>query len=295
MRFARRLLLASVSVVTLLAGGLSASWAQDETKFILGVSGGLISGPNLTVESFVESGAYDINEIDIFGLEGDYYAVTVGTKFMPLWDFRARLASTRVDDTYSEFEYLDVDQEEQEVDKLGSIGTGGLDYQTLDIEAGYTPAIADDFELRFVAGVRAMHYTDRLTVEDKIGEEYERVRAYENEYFGIGPRVGLEASARLGDTGFGVSASGAASLVFGTLERSTTVDDDDTTTSSVDKNFLTLEAKATADYYLGDFGKVSLGYRAERLSGVHDFRVGGVDIEADAFTHGPVLELLGSF
>ncbi len=276
----RALLLASVSALTM-AAGLSVARAEDGS-FIFGVSGGGVVGNNATIESFRDSGLYEIVEIDVPDFSGPYFAMTVGTQIMPLVDLRARVSLVSASAGESDFTYFDPEDEE---DKLGTLDTG-LDYQMLDIEAGYTPALSDDFEVRLVAGVRAMRLTDRLMVDDKNGTDF-----YDNEFLGAGPRVAIEASTRFGGTPFGASASAGGSVLFGRMERRIDGEVEDT----IDKTIGMLDAKATLDYHVTEQAKLSLGYRAEKLYGAHDFVVDDAAIAGDQLTHGPVLEFLGRF
>lgn len=281
-------LLASVSALTLICGA-NTSEAQDRPKITIGASGGYVMGPNSTADEFFVGDYYDFTSIEaIPTLTGNYSAVVVGAEVMPAWDIRAKLAATHTRDTSVEFEYDDPDDKLGEL--LGEMGTG-LDYQTLDIELGYTPALDDDFEVRLIAGVRALHYSDRLEVTDKIGEQDEETTLYENDFLGIGPCLGIEASQRFASTSFGVSASAAGAVAFGGVDQSVNGEDP----ISDGKVIATLEGTVGVDYYIGDVGKLTFGYRGEVLSGVHDFEIEGGELHSYQVTHGPVLEFLASF
>jgi len=274
MRGFHRFLLVSVSVFALSCAGPSA--AQDAGKVLVGGSLGVVLAPNDVARTVVDT--YDFDEVSYDDPRGTYVSGVLGYRFGNGFDIIGRLSSTRSDDTLTEFQYDDY--------SYGGEVRTGFDYQTLDLEAGFTPVLDDNFDVRFAVGLRALSYSDRLAIRDKIEEDDFDEDIYEKSFFGVGPRVALDLSARLPDSAFGLTASAAGSVVFGEL-------DTEGVQGGVDKTVTTLEAKLTGDYYVGDIGKLSLGYRAELLSGMHDFEE--ESIRQNQLTHGPVLEFLGSF
>jgi hypothetical protein len=321
------LLRGSVSTVAIMAAGAAHAADLDLPKgyvetsapagFIYSVEGGLLVGHDVVAEDklgdfdgpFPESDGV----IDIGSMIGGRAAISLGTKLDPNWDVRGTLAINRFLPTHSSVSY-----EGEEEDFFDLALTTQFNFETLDFEAGYTPNPDDDIELRLFAGIRGLHYSDHsdTMAVDKLGEV--GVATYEStanaEFIGVGPRVGADVAARLGDSNFGLSGMAAAAAIYG-VERS----DFDATVSIIpgpggtipiannaDEEFkfvYNLEGALGLDYYLNDQTKVTLGYRGEALLNVGsgtsspDDKMGG-DGESETttrFVHGPTLKLSGSF
>jgi len=283
MRGFRRLLLVSVSALSLACTGQTAL-AQDGGKLIIGGTVGLLAAPNDLARGTVTANAYDIEEINYDDPYASYVSGVLGYRLGNGWDILARLSSTQTEDTLSEFTYYD------DEDLYGGEIETGFDYQTLDLEVGFTPMLDDNLDIRFAVGLRALSYSDRLVVRDKIGGGLPGSDSYENSFSGVGPRVAIDFSTRLPDSPFGLSASAAASVVFGELEQTY----DSEVEETFDKTVGTLEAKVTGDYHIENIGKLSLGYRVEQIADMHEFDHASGILE-NQVTHGPVLEFLGSF
>jgi hypothetical protein len=272
-----RFLLLSVSMFVL-AGSAGIALAQDAGRVVIGGTLGRVAAPNDLARG-IAGGNYELTEIDYDDPYASYVSGVLGYRFGNGWDIVGRLSTTRAGETLTEFDY-------NSGSYSGEIGTE-FEYQTLDIEAGYTPELDDNLEVRFAAGLRALTYSDQLSVRDKIGG-WEETSAYENSFAGVGPRVTVDIAARIPDGAFGISASAAGSVVAGKLDWTT-----DDGSGSDDKLVTTLEAKVAGDYHIENVGKLSLGYRAEMIADLHEFDHSNA--VSRQVTHGPVLEFLGGF
>jgi len=90
---------------------------------------------------------------------GGYYAgLRISKNIMPLWDVAVGLSST---DVKGSANYLYPFSTPYTSDKVGQL-TDELAFQTLDLEAGYTPVLGNNLDVRFLAGLRGLHYATTL-------------------------------------------------------------------------------------------------------------------------------------
>jgi hypothetical protein len=242
-------LLASVSIVALIAVSSPAAAGEAGSGFTFEATSAYLSGPN-TVASKASLGTSNVTP-----LTGYYAGVKVGKDVMPMWDVTGRFAVTRVIDSGS--------------DKLGIV-SNSLSFQTLDLEAGYTPKLTN-VGVRFFAGLRGLHYTNSLT-RTFSGSNFFFLVNPSSDFYGIGPRIGLEVEKQFDGSAFGISAEAAGAVIVGSANTTTTEDKLGTVSSmssSVAKTVIDLEASAGVDYHFNDLSKVTLGYRAEALSDVN--------------------------
>ena len=165
-------------------------------------------------------------------------------------------------------------------------------YANLDFDAGYTPTLLENGEVRLSAGVRGLRYHDEHSV-DKLGDidpdDYTYAR-YFGAFHGIGPRIGAEAVVRQEDGRFGFSGLFSAAALYG-LERRKLDVDGDITRAEEYRTVFNLEGSLGLDYYLDDEAtRVTLGYRGEAFSGVGP----GLATSDIRFVHGPTIKLSGT-
>jgi hypothetical protein len=306
-------LMGSVSAVAL-AAVATAAHAQDVTVpdgFTLSIEGGAMFGTNTVAEDKLGS-APSGGVVEIQDNVGYRAAIAMGKQIDPFWDLRVvgainqQLTSTS---TYS-------------ASSAGSGSGGGFfaygefdtdfDYETLDFEAGYRPELTDSFDVRLFAGLRGLHYKDSMDKTgvqgsagsggpDKIGYESN----YSEDFFGVGPRIGIEASAPLGDSMFGVSGMLAGAAIFGVsrYESEVTVMGSggafpvDISSEEESKTVINLEAALGLDMHVNESTTVTVGYRAEGIMGLgYSGSSGGSGSGADSrWSHGPTLKLTGYF
>ncbi len=280
----------SVSVLTLLVGaGYAIAGAAGE-RLIIGVTGGFLTGRSEGAGLAVEHGPFGVVNVDLSDIAGGYAAVTLGKELSPLWDLRASLGVGSTGDTSDTFSYTS----DKLGEVLGNVATD-FDYQTLDVDAGYMPEISDETDLRLFAGFRALHYSDKVAATEKLGDvDDESTSEQSSGFWGIGPRAGMAVSTRLSDSRFGLSGSAAAGLVFGHLDRSIKSNDDPAVSESESAVSYTLDAKVGVDFYISDDAKLTLGYRAEQISGSRHYSNGST-FEAGQLVSGPYVEFLGAF
>ena len=192
---------------------------------------------------------------------------------------------------------------------LGTL-TNAFDYETMDFEVGYRPALPDSMNVRLFAGVRGLHYKDSISASavasggsggsggpDKIGYGVD----YSEEFFGVGPRLGVEVSAPIGDSMFGVSGMVAGAALFGTARQDVSVWSGGGLPISLpgaeeSRVVYNLEAALGLDMHLDPATTVTLGYRTEGLFGIGSTSGGPSVGDSDTrWTHGPTLKLTGYF
>lgn len=301
----KALLLGSVSAVAL-AAVAAAAQAQDETVpdgFTLSVEGGALFGKNTLAEDKLGSGPSGgiINIQDNLGYRA---AISMGKQIDPFWDLRVTGAINHQMTSSSDYSYSGGGS-----GFYGTLDTD-FDYETLDFEAGYRPMLTDSMDVRLFGGLRGLHYRDSV---DKVGAYYasggpDKVgysAEYSEEFFGVGPRVGIEASTRLGDSMFGVSGMLAGAALFGTARTNGEVSfysgaSGGTVPIPSDEEQITvfnIEAALGLDMHIDDSAKLTVGYRAEGLFGIENSISGGSGGSGSdsRWNHGPTLKLTGYF
>lgn len=180
-----------------------------------------------------------IEEIGKLGLDtdvGGYGAISVGRYFEPDIDWRltgrfgkfARNSSLATgednflnfDDVFDDDDFLGVDEYE------GFLNTN-REFATIDFDIGHhfeKPGLAG----RAFVGLRGLYSRESLgkgiyvagTPDPDVLEEFALGGSYSSEFFGAGPRAGLELLFRDGDSPFGIAVDGSAAVLFGnTRER----------------------------------------------------------------------------
>lgn len=90
-----------------------------------------------------------------------------------------------------------------------------LNYKAGDFEAGYNIRAGKNVDLRLFGGLKASNLNQKMNINYD-GRDYTNGQIdTENNFTGVGPRVGLEAKVPLG-AGFSVFGRGAASMQVGT-------------------------------------------------------------------------------
>lgn len=293
-------LLGSVSVATL-AAAAGVAHAQDAVPggYTFSVEGSAQFGTNTVAEDKLGSaGSAGLSDIqDNVAYHG---AVALGQQIDESLDWKIALGFT---------EQLPSESVYNGSGGPGSYGTftTDFDFQTADFEVGFRPSL-DAADVRLFGGVRAMHFNDSF---DKLGfysggpggSGFEV--AYGNEFFGAGPRVGVEGSVPLGDSMFGISGMVAASAIYGVQREHADVSffsgglQSEPVPYFVEENWgtvLDLEAALGLDVHLNDSTTVTVGVRAENISGVGTDVSGGSGGFSDTrFSYGPTVKLTSSF
>lgn len=214
-------------------------------------------------------------------------------------------------------------------------------FAAADFEVGYTPVLSDSFNVRLFAGIRALAFKGTFTGQTGEFNTYYsgfeqtgpgtgfsssfyssfNVSGFsgtiENEFVGIGPRIGTQVATRFEGTNFGLSGSVAGAVLFGKQKVTKTGESFEsgfwyssfngssdsgssyfsgsgTSTAETSKTVLDLQASVGVDYYLNDSTALTVGYQAEKL-----FEIDGDDMGAgtkiDTLTHGPFIKLGGTF
>lgn len=315
----KSILLGSVSAVAL-ASVASAAHAQDMTVpdgFTVSVEGGALFGPNTVAEDKLGSGFGSGPSGGVVNIQdnvGYRAAISLGKQIDPFWDLRVTGALNHQMTSKS-------DVQSSIYNGGGSGGSGffenfygtletDFDYETMDFEVGYRPMLTENMEVRLFAGLRGLHYRDSMDKMGYIsssggggGDKVGYGADVSSEFFGVGPRVGIEASTRLGDSMFGVSGMLAGAALFGTAR----TDGEATLMSGGDSitvpypgqeeqiTVYNLEAALGLDVHVDPQTKVTVGYRAEGLFGVDNLFSSGGSGGSDRWTHGPTIKLTGNF
>lgn len=327
----KALLLGTVSAAALVAAASSAQ-AQDATDGItVSVEGAALFGPNNLAEDKLGTGvllpgsggeiSYDENDNT-----GWRAAFAVQKQLDPLWDVKLALALNHQFETTSSLEFA------YSTMSGGSGSTyAGLfetkndfDFETADLEVGFTPDLDGPIDFRVFGGVRGMHYNDTF---DKLGT-YEQTYYsggsatsgggsftyaldQSSAFYGAGPRVGFEASSRFGDSMFGLTSSVAGALLLGRAEHNYSLAYDFTSGVSGGIPFPTVdssveewgwvtdfEASLGLDLYINDMTKLTVGGRVERVGTLSEFSTGtsgGDSASGERLTYGPTLKLQAQF
>ena len=196
-----------------------------------------------------------------------------------------------------------------------------MDYETFDLELGYTHSLTPSADIRYFGGLRKVDMSQKfniLYVQDVGGGLNRRVAfKEENHLDGLGPRVGLEGKYYLGK-GFSLFAGGAASLMISDMEYrvlelnraagATT----DTTRAEIDQRLneqfipgVDFDLGFAWEYPFGRRGSVTLmaGYHYENWFNVYhqmrfsddvDSQLGSYDT-SDVAIHGPTFKLNVTF
>lgn len=299
---------AAGAAVSVGANGALADQTQGgEPDWFLSLEGGvLFADPAMDkVGSVSGSGiSVDFDDFDTdFGGRG---AAKFGKKFGDNLDWRLGVA------------YADFVKNHASLSASISGGTGsGIDidgdgaatfsYLTGDLELGYNVRPSDQFDLRVFGGLRILNSRDS---QDKFGDvsiggsggtlDFQT----RSEFFGIGPRAGVDFSSRLGDGDFGFSGMLAAALIFGDLK--TKFEFEGTSGGSSISGFsdtfrenetvFNLEAAFGGDFYLSEKSVLTIGYRGEYFADVRfsdKFGEGGST--NNTLTHGPFLRFTTQF
>lgn len=219
-------------------------------------------------------------------------------------------------------------------------GRADFAFEALDFEVGYTPTLQEDLSIRLFAGIRALHYSS--TGATSFGAGFASgfsysagfgsgsaghvsgfgvaaQLAFDTEFFGVGPRVGVSAAHRFAGTSWGLSGTVAGAALFGRQTYSVTNSFSSgfyssyynsggtggpvvsgssfsgsassyTSAGSTDKLVFDLQVKGGVDFYLDDKTALTFGYQAEQLFGVGM----GEDSETNKLVHGPFISLSGA-
>ena len=263
--------------------------AQDaRPKVTIEVTGAYSMGQNNAAQNFLGLPFNStVTSQSVGPLSGGYAAIAVGVEFMPLWDLTGRFSGSvdRGTTTYVSSGFF-----------TGGTLEDTFNSQAVDAELGFTPELDDAFDLRVFVGARGLHYTDRqLQTSEKVGFPPSSTDL-SNEFYGFGPRAGVQmAYARSGSI-IGVSGSAAGGVLFGkeTATATTTflgIPFGTTTAAPVARAVVNLEGSLGLDLHVTPNVTITGGYRAELYSAVHQFN----GVSSSHLVHGPFVTGKGTF
>lgn len=283
---------------------------------------------------------------DMKGFNG---SVAFGKQLDPNWDVRGVATANHLGSTSGYFSSFSVYsgftmysggglRTSRGIEYFAQGGVYSFGFETLDLEIGYSPVLTDDFNIRLFGGVRALHFKDTFEGWNSgfaAGSSYYsgfdgtfsgfsgfQANYFEgsttSEFFGVGPRVGLDVSKRFEGTNFGISGTVSGALLFGKQKTTTSGWSEYfayyssfwgsggsgnssagvfsgsgyfSSSYEVDKKVIDLQGKIGLDYYLDDANKLTVGLQGEKLFNV------GPDDDSDVTrtTGGVFVGLSGTF
>lgn len=324
-------------------GGLLWSPAESYLADIEDKMGSGFSGSGFSGSSYFYSSGTDF--ADLLGVNG---SVSLGKQLDPNWDVRGTASITRFGETtgsYSAYGWFSGSG----ASVSGSSWYSGwysaysdarysFGWEALDLEIGYSPVLSDDFSVRLFAGIRGLHFQEdsswgansafAVSGYSYSGSWYSGFSGYisgwwsgmsKTEFFGIGPRIGVQASKRFEGSNFGLSASVAGAALFGTqkttwegeggyysafssyggsagsawagVSGSGSSGSSYSSSMEVSKTVLDIQGQIGLDYYLDDTNKLTIGVQGEKL-----FNVGPYDDdEVTRSSAGVFVGLTGQF
>lgn len=234
-------------------------------------------GPVWLQGDIEESGADKFGDID--DQDGFYGAITYRRMFNPNWDWQITGTATWFDELESSGAFAT---------KL----TSDLDFQTIDLDAGYH--FNGNPLTRFLFGLRVLHSEDSLSYDDA-----GPVFTYDAEGWAVGPRVGVQSETMLGSSNFGFVAEASGSILFGSFDVDTS-DVFSSEESSDSRTIYNLEGLAGLSWHASDTWTFTAGYRLQQWWGLREgtrVEVGDYALSADEnpLIHGPFLRAATTF
>lgn len=242
-------------------------------------------GPVWLHEALDESGAeVDGDKFgDIDDQDGFYAAISYRRLFNPNWDWQITGTATWFDEL------------SDSADAFNSRVRSDLDFQTIDLDAGYH--FNGNPLTRFLFGIRVLHSDDSLRFTADGGRD----ERFDAEGWAFGPRVGFQSETMLGNSNFGFVAEASGSILFGSFDVDTFTSETDTSSSSSDSRTLyNLEGLAGLSWHASDRLIFTAGYRLQQWWNLRE----GTSVSSDGFTltadddplvHGPFLRAATTF
>jgi hypothetical protein len=249
------------------SAAVAAAASNVPEGYSVSLEGGIINAPGESVDklSFGGSGGPALSLGNNYGGEA---AISIQKQITPDWDIQGSVGVVRLQHNGGTFDF------DGGANSGGSTAVVGTDFgmETIDFDAGYTPSLDGNFKVRLFAGLRGLHYSDTQEQTDYSGGGFPPPSIGEstkNDFFGLGPRIGVEGSTRFGDSNFGISGSLAGAVIFG--QNSNKVDftifgtPDGSFDARAGKTVYDLAGSLGLDYYLTDTSTLTVGYKGEEL------------------------------
>jgi opacity protein-like surface antigen len=243
-------------------------------------------GPVWLEEALSDSGEF--TDEDKFGDIGDqdgfYAAITYRRMFNPNWDWQITGTATWFDEL------------SDSSDDFGGNIRSDLDFQTIDLDAGYH--FNGNPLTRFLFGIRVLHSDDSL----RFTADFNTRQTFDAEGWAFGPRVGIQSETMLGSSNFGFVAEASGSILFGSFDTDTFTSDTGTSDSYSDSRTLyNLEGLAGLSWHASDRLTFTAGYRLQQWwnlregTSISDFGDFFLTADGDPLVHGPFLRAATTF
>ncbi len=202
------------------------------------------------------------------GADANFSAITMGQRIDTHWDWKASVQSRLTDEATIFVPRPNSKNSDQ-------WASNGLRLSTGDFEFGYDAGLSPNYDLRLFAGARVLRAKNEISYW--YHDDYDKVGNYthKNEVNAIGPRLGLTASAPLGQGGPRFVSSLSGSVVFGKFnsqhEHSVTgvpAPSSGSGSYSQDKKVTNAEASVGLQFDLAANAMFEIGYRAETWQGL---------------------------
>jgi hypothetical protein len=254
-------LLTSVSAISATAMATQAHAAPGPNVpdgYTFTLEGGIINASGEAIDKTGSGGSVNLG--NNYGGEG---AISIQKQIDSHWDIRGSIGVVRLQHNSGTAQFSGGGSGGSVFNAL--VGTD-FSMETIDFDAGYTPTLDGNFKVRLFAGVRGLHYTDSVDKAGSSGGPFFELATSTNDFFGVGPHVGIEGSTRFGDSNFGISGSVAGAVIFGQNSnkfveaRGGPIFD-----ASAGKTVYDLSGSLGLDYYLTDTSTLTVGYKGEEL------------------------------
>ncbi len=245
----------------------------------------------------------------------------LGYRFNNNWDVGFGFSGAWLKNGKKSFASSTIDEENSQTLKTK------LDYQVADFEAGYNWTMGNNSNLRLFGGIRFAHFNQTAKANAFNYECFGRdgscfssstataAGKRKTTFWGIGPRLGVNGTFGLGNSGFNVFGGVAGAVLFGkfkdklSLSAHNTTTDGNTSTNHVSgkknktKVVPNLEGEIGLGYNFnagsGSTVGIQVGYRGDAWWGVaSDANViesSFTSHSANVFTHGPFVRLVATF
>ncbi len=171
-------------------------------------------------------------------------------------------------------------------------------YWAVDGEIGYN-AMVGDLGVRLFGGVRYAEFKHRSKMIGYTDGSTTYFKNYDNDYWGIGPRIGTDFSTRLFGSNWSLFGDIAGSVLFGKLRGEHRYTDEASESGKTSQTVWNVEGQLGIGYEVAPGVTIGAGYRGEYWANVADkwfyakdsFRGG----HSDRFMHGPFVRVSYNF
>lgn len=198
----------------------------------------------------------------------------LGQRLNDQWDYKVGIAALSIPQGTSH----DAISTDDAVGDARASQTTSL--QLIDAEIGYRPQDIGILQTRLLAGVRGLHSSTRTNwdYQSQGSEVFDKLGEFDDEVYAIGPRVGIDLTVPMAETGISLVGSASGSVLFGSIASSYRYEgfgsvlgpsDDYISSKTIDNQAIwNVEGMAGLSFDLGETADLTLGYRAAQFDGL---------------------------